>query len=81
MENKTKTNYLEDYGLNNEEEKIIFLAEEAVQGDTQAAIKLGMILAPMILEEVQVQMSKEIVEASKNGTPVFRRGGKFLERV
>lgn len=66
------------------EEQIIALAEAAAQGDQEAAMQLGMMLAPMILQEAQAQMGgggAEAAPAPEEGTPVFQRGGKFLGRI
>lgn len=60
------------------EEQIFQLAEAAVAGDQAAAAELGMMLAPMILQEAEAQMGAAPAEAEAQ--PVFRKGGKFIRK-
>lgn len=66
-----------------QEEQILQLAEDAVAGDQQAAAELGMMLAPMILQQVDAEMQgAEGAEAAPAvPEPVFRRGGKFVGAI
>lgn len=66
-----------------QEEQILQLAEAAVAGDQQAAAELGMMLAPMILQQVDAEMQgAEGAEAAPAAPePVFRRGGKFVGAI
>jgi hypothetical protein len=64
-----------------QEEQIVQLAEAAQAGDQQAAAELGMIMAPMILEEIQAAAGAQGAPAGPEaggGEPVFRKGGKFV---
>lgn len=63
-----------------EEAAIMELAEAAVGGDEAAATQLGMILAPMILQEAQAQGGGG-QQAAPEAQPVFQKGGKFLKKV
>jgi hypothetical protein len=60
------------------EEQIIMLAQAAAQGDQAAAAELGMMLAPMILEEAQAGAGGGQPQADPAAQPVFRKGGAFL---
>lgn len=62
------------------EQEVIALAEAAAQGDQEAATQLGMMLAPLILQEAQAQGGGEAA-APAEAQPVFRKGGKFLKKV
>jgi hypothetical protein len=59
------------------EEQIIALAQAAAQGDQAAAAELGMMLAPMILQEAQAGGGGE-PQADPAAQPVFRKGGAFI---
>jgi len=69
------------------EEEIIGLAQAAAGGDMEAAAQLGMMLAPMILEQAGAGGAEgapagpeggEMAPPQEEGAPVFRRGGKFI---
>lgn len=63
------------------EEEIVALAQAAVSGDQQAAAQLGMMLAPMILQEVQAGGGggeAQAMPADPAAQPVFRKGGAFI---
>lgn len=62
------------------EEQIIMLAEAAVGGDQAAATELGMMLAPMIMQEAQAQAGAG-APAEAQAQPVFKKGGKFVKKV
>lgn len=62
------------------EEQVIMLAEAAAQGDQAAATELGMMLAPMILQEAQAQAGGGDPAAAE-AQPVFKKGGKFSKKV
>lgn len=66
-------------GGQGQEEQIIQLATAATQGDQQAAAQLGMMMAPMILQEVQAAGGQGQAPAgpAAGGQPVFKLGGKF----
>lgn len=69
-------------GGGGEEEQMIALAEAATQGDQEAAAQLGMMIAPLILQEAQAQMGGgEAAPAPEGGAPVFRKGGQFAGRL
>ena len=71
-------------GGGGEEEQMIMLAEAAVQGDEQAAMQLGMMIAPLILQEAQAQMGGGEAAAPagpEGGAPVFRKGGQFAGKL
>jgi len=61
------------------EEQIFALAEAAVAGDQAAAAELGLMLAPMILQEAQAQAGGQPEAAEAQ--PVFSKGGKFGKKV
>jgi hypothetical protein len=76
-------------GAGGGEEEIIGLAQAAAQGDMEAAAQLGMMLAPMILEQAGAAGAGpegapagpeggEMAPPPEGGAPVFRRGGKFI---
>ena len=58
------------------EDQLLQLADAAVQGDQEAAMQLGMLLAPMILQEAQAAGGAEAAPAE--AAPVFRKGGQFV---
>ena len=69
------------------EEQVIALAQAAASGDPEAAAELGMMLAPMILEQAGAGGPEGAPAGPEGappeggapgGEPVFRRGGKFL---
>ena len=66
-------------GGGGEEEQVMMLAQAAVQGDQAAAAELGMMLAPMILQEVQAAGAgggeEGMAPAEPAAQPVFKRGG------
>lgn len=65
-----------------QEEQIIALAEAAVAGDEQAAMELGMLVAPIILEQVAGAGAGEAeAMAAEQEAPVFSSGGKFLRKI
>lgn len=68
-----------------QEEQIMGLAQAAAQGDQAAAAELGMMLAPMILQEAQAGMEQgggaPAAPAPEGGQPVFQKGGKFLKKA
>jgi hypothetical protein len=66
------------------QEQILGLAQAATQGDEAAAAQLGMMLAPMILEQAggggaaPAGAPGEGAPAGQGeGAPVFKRGGKL----
>jgi hypothetical protein len=71
-------------GQEGQEEQILQLAEAAVAGDEQAAAQLGMMLAPMILQQMEAEMQAGAgAEAAAPAAPepVFRKGGKFVGSI
>jgi len=73
-------------GGGGEEEQMIALAEAAAQGDEAAATQLGMMIAPLILQEAQAQMGGGAEGGAapagpEGGAPVFRTGGQFAGRL
>jgi hypothetical protein len=69
-----------------QEEQILELAQAAVAGDQQAAAELGMLLAPMILQQVEAGMAEGGPEGGAPAEPaapepVFRKGGVFVGSV
>ena len=79
----TKSEVISEELAEGQEEQILQLAEAAVAGDQQAAAELGMMLAPMILQQVDAEMQgAEGGEAAPAAPePVFRRGGKFVGAI
>lgn len=69
-------------------DEVIALAQAAISGDQAAAAQLGMMLAPLILEqagagggEAMAGQAPEAAPAPVEGEPVFRKGGSFLRRA
>ena len=65
------------------EEQLIALAEAVVNGDQEAAMQLGVALAPMILEQAAAMgggggAPMEEAAPVPGGTPQFKRGGTFV---
>ena len=77
-----------DAGMEQEAEgtanHVLQLAEATVAGDMQAAQELGVMMAPMILEQVQAGGGPGGAEAAPaeapTGEPVFARGGTFQRK-
>ena len=66
-------------GGGGEEEQVLALAQAAMEGDMEAAAQLGMMLAPMILEQAgggAPQGGGEPMPA-EGGAPTFRKGGRL----
>lgn len=72
------------------EEQLIALAEAATQGDQQAAMELGMALAPMIMEQAAAMgggaegaapVEQGAPAPAEGGTPVFKQGGSFIGKA
>lgn len=63
-----------------QEEQILALAQAASSGDQQAAMELGMLVAPMIMQEMQAAGGAP-QEAAPEAQPVFRRGGVFIGKI
>jgi len=72
-------------------EDLIALAEATVAGDQAAAAQLGMLVAPMLLEQAGAAaggggggggapMPQE-APAPTEGEPVFRKGGLFVRKA
>jgi len=60
------------------EEQVLQLAQAAIQGDMEAAAQLGMMLAPMILEQAGGGGAQGGAPApAEGGAPTFKRGGKL----
>ena len=60
--------------------QVLALAEAAVGGDMEAAAQLGMMLAPMILEQAgggAPAGPEGGAPPAEGGAPVFKRGGKL----
>jgi hypothetical protein len=71
-----------EQGGGGQEEQILALAQATVAGDQAAAAELGMMLAPMILQEVQASAGGATEEAAPaEAQPVFRKGGKFVGTI
>jgi len=70
-----------EQGGGGQEEQILALAEATVAGDQAAAAELGMMLAPMILQEVQAGAAAAPEEAPAEAQPVFRKGGRFVGTI
>ena len=65
-----------------QEEQILALAQATVAGDQAAAAQLGVMMAPMILQEVQAAGGGAEAEAAPaEAQPVFRKGGKFVGTI
>lgn len=63
------------------DEQVIMLAQAAAQGDQQAAAQLGMMLAPVILQEAQAAGAGQgEAPADPAAQPVFKKGGVFLRK-
>jgi len=65
------------------EEQVLALAQAAAQGDMEAAAQLGMMLAPMILEQAgggapAGPEGGAPAPAPAEGAPTFRRGGRLV---
>jgi len=72
-----------------DEEQLIAWAEAATQGDQEAAMQLGMAIAPMIMEQAAAASGGGGAEGgmppegapAEGGTPVFRKGGSFIGKA
>jgi len=65
-------------GQGNPQEQIMALAQAAVQGDQQAAMELGMIIAQELVAGGEGGAPAEGAPApAPEGAPVFRRGGRL----
>jgi hypothetical protein len=68
------------------EEEVLALAQAAAGGDMEAAAQLGMMLAPMILEQAGAAQGgapagPEAGMAPEGGAPMQRKGGVMLYRT
>jgi len=59
--------------------EIIALAEAAAAGDMEAAAQLGMMVAPLILEQAG-GAGGGAPAGPEGGAPVFRKGGRLIRK-
>jgi len=70
-----------------DEEQLVAWAEAATQGDQEAAMQLGMAIAPMIMEQAAAMGGGAEGGAppeempAEGGTPVFKKGGSFIGKA